>query len=293
MTTGLFPGVKPGITLANVRRPFLTCSFALTLAAGCGGSAFQAGGSGGATDAGNDMGVEAAVEGGSWCSSHETLFCEDFDEYRTIDDLYSSSHWTNHAETSGSFRITSSTSPPSPPNSLEAIGGDGATVLLVKTLDPIDSSVKHARLEFDLRIDGPGMPGPLVAGGFAAISFGTGIEDGYVALVIADGPQLAMAWGINGDAGLRGDAGASGITHVTTFPAAGRWADRFAIDIDYTQSCVQVFDGTSAQLGSCVPLPGELLSRRTLSIILGDYVVGFGSVGQIDLEFDDVTFDAH
>ncbi len=238
--------------------------------------------------------AEAAVDGGgSWCSSRKVLFCEDFDEYRTIDDLYSSSTWTNHGETSGSFRLTSSTSPPSPPNSLEAIGGDGAAVLLVKTFDPLVSSVKHARLEFDLRIDDPGNPGLLVAGGFAAISFGAGIEDGYVALVIGNGPQLAMAWGINGDAGLRGDAGTSGITHVMTFPAAGRWADRFAIDIDYAQSCVQVYDGASPQLGSCVPLPGELLSRRTLSIVLGDYVVGFGSVGQIDLEFDDVTFDAN
>jgi hypothetical protein len=267
----------------------------LTLVAGCGGNAFQSGG-GSPSDAGTDAITDAAptdaADGGSWCSSRTTLFCEDFDEYGTINDLYGSGKWSNHSETSGSFRLTSSTSPPSPPNSLEVIGGDGADVLLVKTFNPLAASAKHARLEFDLRIDTPGSPGPLVAAGFAAISFGVGINDGYVALVIGDGPQLAMAWGTANDAGLRGDAGTSGITHVMTFPAAGRWADRFAIDIDYTQSCVQVFDIMSPQLGSCVPLPAELLARRTLSIVLGDYVVGFGSVGQIDLEFDDVTFNA-
>jgi hypothetical protein len=291
MITSLFPGKKPGITLVNVRLLSLTCGLALTIAAGCGGSAFQGGGS--ATDAGNDITTEGApADGGSWCSSRTPLFCEDFDEYGTINDLYASSKWSNHGEASGSFRITSSTSPPSPPNSLEVIGGDGAQVLLVKTFNPLAATTKHARLEFDFRIDSPGNPGLLVAGGFAAIGFGAGIDNGYVALVIANGPQLAMAWGIAGDAGLRGDGGTDGITHVTTFPAAGRWADRFAIDIDYVQSCVQVFDGTSPQLGSCVPLPPELLARRTLSIVLGDYVVGLGNVGQIDLEFDDVTFDA-
>ncbi|HEX8789923.1 MAG TPA: hypothetical protein VF765_03155 [Polyangiaceae bacterium] len=273
----------------------LTCGLALTVTAGCGGPAFQAGGSGGGpTDAGNDASIEAATDGpSSWCASQTKLFCEDFDEYATIDDLYASGKWTNHGESSGSFRLTSSSSPPSPPNSLEAIGGDGAAVLLVKTLSPLLPGVKHARLEFDLRIDNPGSPGLFVASGFAAIGFGAGIDDGYVALVIATGPTLEMAWGISADAGLRGDGGTEGISHVTTFPAAGRWSDRFAIDIDYAQSCVQVYDGMSAQLGSCVPLPQELLARRTLSVVLGDYVVGLGSVGQIDLEFDDVTFDAN
>jgi len=288
MITGPFPGAKPGISLGNVRLLSLTCCLALTVAAGCGGPEFQAGGS--ATDAGGDV-TTGPADGGSWCSSRTPLFCEDFDEYATINDLYASSKWTSHSETAGSFRLTTSTSPPSPPNSLEVIGGDGAAVLLVKTFEPLATTAKHARLEFDLRIDSPGTPGLLVAGGFAAISFGTGIDDGYVALVVANGPQLAMAWGTSADAGLRVDAGTAGLAHVMTFPASGRWADRFAIDIDYTQSCVQVFDGTSPQLGSCVPLPPELLARRTLSIVLGDYVVGLGNVGQMDLEFDDVTFD--
>lgn len=296
MSTGLFPGEKPGISLENVRILSLTCGLALTLAAGCGGPAFQAGGSGGGPidAAASEAAIEAAIDGGgSWCASQTKLFCEDFDEYTTIDDLYASGKWTSHAETAGSFRLTSSTSPPSPPNSLEAIGGDGAAVLLVKTVAQLLQGVKHARLEFDLRIDNPGSPGYFVASGFAALAFGTGIDDGYVALVIGNGPQLEMAWGIAGDAGLRGDGGTEGISRVTTFPASGRWTDRFAIDIDYAQSCVQVYDGTSAQLGSCVQLPQELLARRTLSIVLGDYVVGLGSVGQIDLEFDDVTFDAN
>jgi hypothetical protein len=292
MTTGLFPGEMPGITLVKVRRLSLTCGLALTVTAGCGGHAFQAGGSGGGPgDAGSDMG--AADGGGSWCSSQTTLFCEDFDEYGSIGDLYASSKWSTHGEANGSFRITSSTSPPSPPNSLEAIGGDGAAVLLVKTMDPLPASTKHARLEFDLRIDSAGSPGPFVAAGFAAIGFGAGIDDGYVALAIGNGPQLEMAWGISGDAGLRTDGGSTaGIAHVTTFPAASRWADRFAIDIDYSQSCVQIYDGTSPQLGACVPIAQELLARRTLSVVIGDYFVGLGNVGQIDLEFDDVTFDA-
>ncbi len=288
MSNGPFPGEKPGISLGNVRLLSLTCCLALTVAAGCGGPEFQAGGS--ATDAGGDT-TTGPADGGSWCSSRTTLFCEDFDEYRTIDDLYASPNWSSHSETSGSFHLTTTTSPPSPPNALEVIGDEGAAVLLTKTFQPLAASAKHARLEFDLRIDNPGSPGVLVASGFAAISFGAGINDGYVALVIANGPQLAMAWGIAADAGLKGDGGTAGITHVITFPAAGRWADRFAIDIDYTQSCVQVFDGTSPQLGACVPLPSELLARHTLSIVLGDYVVGLGSVGQTDLEFDDVTFD--
>jgi len=234
----------------------------------------------------------APADGGSWCSSRTALFCEDFDEYATINDLYASSKWSSHTETSGSFKLATATSPPSPPNALEVLGGNNADVLLVKTFQPLASTAKHARLEFDLRIDNPGSPGVLVASGFAAIGFGAGIDDGYVALVITNGPQLSMGWGTGADAGLRPDAGTSGLSHVMTFPAAGRWADRFAIDIDYTQSCVQVFDGNSPQLGACVPLPAELLARRTLSVVLGNYVVGLGSVGPlIDLEFDDVTFD--
>jgi len=272
-----------------VRRLSLTSCLALTVAAGCGGPEFQAGGS--ASDAGNDM-ATAPADGGSWCSSRTALFCEDFDEYATINDLYASSKWSSHTETSGSLKLTTSSSPPSPPNALEVLGGNNADVLLVKTFQPLASTAKHARLEFDLRIDNPGSPGVLVASGFAAIGFGAGIDDGYVALVITNGPQLSMGWGTGADAGLRPDAGTSGLSHVMTFPAAGRWADRFAIDIDYTQSCVQVFDGNSPQLAACVPLPAELLARRTLSVVLGNYVVGLGSVGPlIDLEFDDVTFD--
>jgi len=272
-----------------VRFLSLTCCLALTAAAGCGGPEFEAGGN--ETDAGSDM--TAPTDGGSWCASRTSLFCEDFDEYSTINDLYASSKWSSHTATSGSFRLNTSSSPPSPPNSLEVLGGDNADVLLVKTFQPLASTAKHARLEFDLRIDNPGSPGVLVASGFAAIGFGAGIDDGYAALVITNGPQLSMGWGLAGDAGLKsGDAGTAGLAHVMTFPAASRWSDRFAIDIDYTQSCVQVFDGASPQLASCVPLPAELLARRTLSVVLGNYVVGLGSVGPlIDLEFDDVTFD--
>jgi len=190
----------------------------------------------------------------------------------------------------GSFHFDTSGAP-SPPNALEAIGGDGAAVLMVRTFAPTVATPKSARLEFDLRINQAGAQGIFAAAGFAAIAFGNGIGDGYAAMAIGTGPTLEAFWTDAADAGSPGDAGTWGAGKATTFPPLATWGNRFALEVDYGQSCLQIYQGITPLLTPCLPLSGQLLARHTLSIAIGDYAGGWGSVGQVDIEFDDVTFN--
>jgi hypothetical protein len=277
------------------------------VAAGCGGSAFTAGDGGAGTTV--DAAVEAAtsaesgVEAGeaappfdagpSWCSGRAEMFCEDFDEYPTITNLTGSSTWPTFEQISGSFQFDT-VNAPSPPHALQVAGDDGAQVLIVKTFAALQKTPQKVTLTFDLRVNSGGTPGLLSVAGFAAIAFGTSIADGYVAMAIGDGPTLAALWVQSastnpGDAGLFKAAPGTG-----TFPSPGVWDGSYAVEISYapaTPPCLQVYRGVSPLLSSCLSLPPEFATPTVLSIALGDVAGGAGHTGQVNLEFDNVTFN--
>jgi|HubBroStandDraft_1064217.scaffolds.fasta_scaffold89069_1 hypothetical protein len=239
----------------------------------------------------SDAGSPGDAASASWCAGQLShTFCEDFDEYASVNELFGA--WSSFQQTNGSFKFDSSNAP-SPPNALEVIGANGAQVIVVKTF-PVEKQPSTLRLEFDLRFNSSGNVGFLSAVGLAAIAFGPSVSDGYAALVVGNGPSLSGAWLDTTDAGTS-DAGTFKIANATgTFPASGVWSARYAIEVDYTSStsgCVQVFQGTTALLSPCLPLPPQLLHPSVVSISLGDYAAGFASTGSIDVEFDNVTFD--
>jgi hypothetical protein len=248
-------------------------------------SSFEAGDVASPADVGQ---VDSAPAG--WCGAHPGhTFCEDFDGYQNVSAVFGS--WSSFEQMNGNFKFDTAGAP-SPPNALEAIGASGAKVIVLKTL-PVAGTPASLRLEFDLRIDSPGKVGLLSAVGIAAIAFGSAITDGYATLAIGPGPTLAAAWADAADGGTS-DAGAFQASNAKgAFPSTGVWAGRYAIEIDYATAagCVQVFDGSTALLSSCLALPPGLQHPTSVSVVLGDYASGLESTGSIDVEFDDVTFD--
>ena len=253
--------------------------------------------SGARGDAGDGGGVRdggGGSDGGAagWCGAHPGhTFCEDFDEYPSINGLFGA--WTSFQQTNGTFSFDTSNAP-SAPNALDVAGTNGAQVLVFKGF-PAGAKPSVLRLEFDLRFNSSGSVGLLAAVGIAAITFGPSVSDGYAALVIKYGPSLSAAWADSADAGPT-DAGTFKIAGATgTFPTTGIWSARYAIEIDYSSTdtaCVQVFQGMTPLLSPCLPLPPHLVHPGALSIVLGDYAAGIGGTGAINVEFDDVTFDA-
>ena len=331
MTAPTQPGPEPGISRDRMAALVAACGLSLTfgsftLAAGCGGSAFSAGSDepDGQAAASDDA---AAVEGGApemspetspdtgpvgrdqeddsgapiveagppqgWCSGQTHTFCADFDEQPSVTALLSS--WSSFEQSGGSFDFDT-TSALSPPNALEVKGASGAQTLVLETFPRLHARPTKIRLEFDLRIDSPGSVGAFSAAGFAAIAYGTGVADGYVALAIGNdfGNVLAGAWAI-ADGSAAGDAGSYATSSSgTAFPSSGTWAGRFAIEIDYDASgsaCLQGYRGPTPLLTPCMPLPPSLSNPGVVSIALGDYAAGLGNTGAIDLEFDNVTYD--
>lgn len=290
---------------ARPRRRALARALALTALAwtagmaACGGSSFTAADDGGAgADAGPDVAPDAPAGGGDagsgshWCSGRPELFCEDFDETNDVSALLGS--WSNFEQSNGTFALDTMGSPPSPPNALRVTGADRAQVLVVKTFKPFASTPSRVRLEFALKVRSPGNVGYLSAVGFAAIAFGNAIDDGYAAMAIGNGPALAAVWAQAADAGPNDAGPLQASSAQGAFPSSGVWAGRFAIEVDYSGGggCVQIYQGPTALLSHCMLLPDGLSSPRVFSIALGDYTGGFGSTGNVDLEFDDVTFDA-
>jgi hypothetical protein len=302
-----------------MRRALLTCALSLTVAAwtaagvACGGDAFQSGpGDAGshATEAGVEGGVLGDTGGGpadsggppveagsSWCSmqSPQPLFCEDFDEYASVNGLLGSATWSTNEQSKGTFGFDT-TNALSQPNALEVTGGDGAQVLLVKTFAS-SGAPKRLRLDFDLRIDSAGKISTFSAAGFAAIAFGNTIDDGYAAIAIGNGPVLAAIWSLSTDAGAS-DAGAFMTANAPsgTFPSAGVWAGRYGLEITFgavtgAPGCIQVYQGPTPQLTPCLTLPSAITRPGAISIALGDVAGGLGFTGQVDMEFDNVTFD--
>ena len=274
---------------------------------GCGGDAFSAA----ATDAGghpsdtgtadtgmpSDTGSPPMEAGASWCAGQTVMFCEDFDEYANFNAVTNSTTWPVYNKNKCMFSFDTTT-PKSPPNSLQANGDDGADLLIVHTFaKPV--APKTLRLEFDLRIDSAGTVGPLSAAGFAAIAFGTNIDSGFAAIAIGAGPVISAAW-VMGTVTMPGsDAGSfmAANAPASDFPSLGQWSARYALEVQYgatsgtSGACVQVYQGATPLLTPCLPLPAELLKPGPVSIAIGDEASGFRSTGQVDIEFDNVTFD--
>jgi hypothetical protein len=272
---------------------------------GSGGSSSGSGsGSGSSSGSGDDAGPSDAASSSSggdaeagtgWCATHKPYyFCEDFDEQTDVATFLAS--WTTYEQSgSGAFRFDH-TSVPSPPNALGVAGGNGSSFLVIKSFNGL-SKPKLLRLEFDLRINSAGTVGLVSAAGFAAIAFGNSIDAGYAAVAIGNGPVIEAAWATAGDAGPS-DGGTYASAQATTpFPPLGQWAGRYAIVVDYTATssgaagCVQVYQGPTALLAKCLPLPPSLANPSTVSIVLGDLAAGLQNTGNVDLEFDDVTLN--
>jgi hypothetical protein len=266
---------------------------------GCGGSSFSEipSDDGGPADAprdarandspsGDDGDVTIDAPPSHWCAGRSDMFCEDFDQTSNVAAFLGS--WSSFQQSGGTFSLDSSGAP-SPPNALRATGSTGAQIIVLKTLAPLAQPPSRVRLELDLRITSPGNVEWLSAVGFAAIVFGTRVADGYAAVAIGSGPVITAAWARNPDAG-----GGFGVgTANGAFPTSGTWAGRYAIEIDYGAGgpCVQVYQGPTAQLQPCLSLPSDLSNPSVLSIALGDYAGGFGRTGDVDIAFDNVTFD--
>jgi hypothetical protein len=292
--------------------------------AACGGNQFQTT-TGASPDAGIDSGAPADAGGafdagdapdspgppldaGSFCAGRTELFCEDFDEYPDLAALLGAPTWPGFEHVNGSFQLDTSESPPppSPPNALDVQGDDGAQVLIVKTFGP-RAVPKRAALTFDLRINDPGTVGPLSAAGFAAIAVGDTLDAGYVAMAIASvggAPVLTAVWsrsaGASGpDAGSFGVA-ASGNGTMGTFPAAGVWDGDYTLEMTFGVTaanpaggpCLQVYRAVAPLLAQCLPLPPQFAAPSVFSIALGDEAGGGARTGSIDIEFDNVLFDA-
>jgi hypothetical protein len=231
----------------------------------------------------------------TWCTGHTEVFCDDFDDYPSINALLGGTTWPSYVQNKGFFALDT-TNAQSPPHALRAVGDAGAQVLVVHALPALTRAPTRMRLEFDLRVNGAGNVGWLSAAGFAAIAFGSTIEDGYAGLAIGSGPVLAAAWSVSSDAGPT-DAGAYATASGPSgsFPSAGQWAGRYALEIDFDATthagCIQVYQGPTAVLSPCLPVPPQVTAPSTISSALGDEAAGLGNTGTVDLEFDNVTFD--
>jgi hypothetical protein len=255
-------------------------------------------------DAGADTSVQDAGSGEAsptpeasthWCSGRPEVFCEDFDEETNVTPFLAT--WTTSESMGGSFAFDTSASVPSPPNALRASGSSGAQVLVLKTMPHPAGHPKSIRLGFELRVNTVSGVVPLSAAGIAAVAYGVGLSDGYVAIAVTDGPSLSAVWSAPADAGAT-DAGPFQIAKATgSFPALQTWAGRYTLEIDYAAAAagggatLQLYQGVTPLLSPPMPLPPSLGNPGFVSIALGDYAGGLQLTGTIDLEFDDATYD--
>jgi hypothetical protein len=292
-----------------MRNVLLGCGLPLTaatliVAAGCGGGSFSASAAeGGTPEGGAEAGGEASADTGStdgpvaegsshWCDSRPERFCEDFDEETDVNSFLST--WTTNQATNGSFSFDTSSTVPSLPNALQVNGTSGAQVTVVKTLPTLPQHEKKVTLAFELRINQSENISGLSAAGFAAIVYGQDLADGYVALAIGNGPALEAVGSAPSDAGGTAGGFTFEMANSGTFPAPATWASRYTLEIDFTQTppCASVYAGTTALLAHCMALPSSLAVPTDFAIMLGDYSGGLNNTGTVDLEFDNVTFDA-
>ena len=238
--------------------------------------------------------------GSHFCDGRPELFCADFDEGQSATTVVNSAPWMTSSELGGTFGLQTSMDVPSPPNALTASGGNSANVLVTRTLaNPATARPFRARLEFNLKVVSAGSVTPLSASAFAAIGVGQTKSDGVVALAIGSGPTLAAVWAIPSDAGAgAGDGGTFGTANATgAFPTANTWAGRYAIEVTYAgtaaapTACAQIYAGVTPLLSSCMPLPPLLANPKTFLIAIGDSAAGLNLTGNVELAFDNVTFN--
>ncbi|HEY5243806.1 MAG TPA: hypothetical protein VIJ22_20135 [Polyangiaceae bacterium] len=246
-----------------------------------------------------------ASEGGGvpFCSANmgKFTFCEDFDEYTSIGGFLG--QWVG-SSLGGSFSFDQS-GVPSAPNALHVVTTSTSGVRSLAIIHPIagaGASASTQRLEFQLRINEAKGIDALSAAAVAAIVFGKDVSNGAVALAFTNGTGTnqatlsAVYLGPAPDSGIPafGSAKAS-----SPFPTLGQWDGRFAIEIDYgpatdagPTACAQIYAGTFPQLTPCLALPPSLSHPVQTSIALGVYSGGLGNTGTVDVEFDNVTYNA-
>jgi len=246
--------------------------------------------------------------GPSYCAMHMGMFtfCEDFDSYASLTQLYG--QWPNFSTIGGSFSLVTANAF-SPPNSLEALttSTSGVRTLIIHPMPPPGANLTKRRLEFDFYIDDANNIGFASAAAVAAIVLGNDINAGAVGVAFGNGtgpaPTLAAIFvGPLPDSGLP----AFGSSNAPPpFPSTGQWDGRFAIEIDYgittgtgdggttgPTACAQLFIGPSPQLSPCLALPPSLAHPDLASIALGVYSGGAGNTGNVGVTFDNVTYVA-
>jgi hypothetical protein len=232
--------------------------------------------------------VEAAGTGFCATLRPSPTFCEDFDEYTNVTGVLTA--WPNFQQAGGAFHLDA-TNAFTPPNALQVTGTSGAQTILVKTF-AVPAAATLLRLEFELRFNSSPSVGFLSALGIAAIAFGRTVNDGFAALAVGNGPVLSAAWVDRADAGPS-DAGTFKTSNASgAFPTIGVWAARYAIVVSYSggSGCEQIFQGPTP-ISSCLPLPPDFTHPTEVAIIIGDYASGLNNTGNVDVEFDNVTFD--
>ena len=244
----------------------------------------------------------------SYCAMHPGAFtfCEDFDSYTSLTQLYG--QWPNFSTTGGSFSFVNATAL-SPPNSLQAVTSSmsGVRTLLIHPMPAAGSGLSKRRLELDFYIDDVTTIGIASAAAVAAIVFGNDVSAGAVAVAfsysLSANPSLAAIYlGPQPDSGIP-EFGSSNAP--PPFPSTGQWDGRFAIEIDYGPSsanpdggpssptaCAQLFIGGVPQLSPCLALPASLSHPGPASIALGVYSGGAGNTGNVGVTFDNVTYVA-
>ena len=272
--------------------------------------------SGGADSSMNDTGATDGpgppVEGGpgpSYCAMNtgKFTFCEDFDSYTSLTQLYG--QWPDYATTGGNFSFVTGLGAFSPPNSLEVLTSStkGVQTLIIHPMPPAGANVAKRRLEFDFYVDDVSGIGLASAAAVAAIVMGNDVNAGAVGIAFGNGlaastPTFgAIYLGPQPDSGLP----AFGSSNVQPpLPAMGQWDGRFAIEIDYGPStvgpdggdtpsaCAQLYIGPTAQLNPCLALPASLSHPGLASIALGVYSGGAGNTGTVGVTFDNVTYVA-
>jgi hypothetical protein len=273
---------------------------ALTLLAGCGSSFSSSPADGGhdsdtdashetgAGDAGADVDADAADASTSWCSTQKAAFCEDFDEYPTLTAL---THVWSPTQLGGTLLLDTKTAD-SPPNALRAMSTTAKDVraLVVKTFT-LTSMPEALELDFAMKINSPGMIGLGTAAGLVAIASGSGVDDGYVALAIGNQlgtTKLEAAWLAPPDAGLKMPFNYRFAN--SPLPPTGTWGS-YTIAVDFATSCLEIFSGSVKLLDSCLSVSDAIFHATKLSIVLGAYAgSGSGMTGDLDVEFDNVTF---
>ena len=265
---------------------------------GSGGTGSGGAGNGGAGSGGKGSGGSPGDAGPArWCDGQNVLFCEDFDGFASIDDLFNT--WTNVSTTGGTFSFDTGAGVPSGPNALRVrtTTASGVQTLAVQNLAPFAARPSKIRMEFDLRIDAADAVDAISGAAFAGILTGTKLSDGIIGLETSINPALtgpALYGGYIDSSGTDGETAFS-----TPWPKENQWLDRFAIEITYSSTsagtrtgCVQIFVAGVKQMPACQKLSALLLDPPRISVVLGIYSGGLGTTGDIQLRFDNVTLTA-